>query len=117
MKVAVFIMLLLATALLGSCRKTPQIALLPADAAILAFGDSLTFGTGAGEAESYPALLEKAIKRRVINAGVPGEISTRGVQRLTELLELEKPALMILCHGGNDLLQKLDQKTLADNLR
>ena len=117
MKKVVFISILLTTTLLGSCRKTPQLPPLQPDAVILAFGDSLTFGTGAGETESYPALLEKAIGRRVINAGVPGEVSATGAQRLPELLEREKPALMILCHGGNDLLQKLDQKALADNLR
>lgn len=117
MKRVIFILILLTTTLHASCRKSPQLPLLPVDAVILAFGDSLTFGTGAAETESYPALLERALKRRVINAGVPGEISTTGAERLPQLLEQEKPALLILCHGGNDLLQKLDQKTLANNLR
>lgn len=111
------ILILLATSLLSSCSKPPRLPPLPADAVILAFGDSLTFGTGAGEGESYPALLATATGRRVINAGIPGEISATGVQRLPELLEREKPALLLLCHGGNDLLQKLDRQALADNLR
>jgi lysophospholipase L1-like esterase len=84
---------------------------------MLAFGDSITFGTGAGEGESYPAQLARLSGRRVINAGVPGEVSVNGLQRLGEVLEGEKPALLILCHGGNDLLQKLDQRALGDNLR
>jgi lysophospholipase L1-like esterase len=117
MKKFVLILMLLTTVLLNSCSKAPQLPPLPGNAVILAFGDSLTYGTGAGENESYPALLEKAIGRRVINAGVPGEVSATGLQRLPSLLEQEKPALVILCHGGNDLLQKLDQKALADNLR
>ncbi len=117
MKRAAFILILLAATIIASCKKNPQLPPLPTDSVILAFGDSLTFGTGAGETESYPAVLEKAIGRRVVNAGVPGEVSSGGVQRLPELLEREKPALMILCHGGNDLLGKLDQKALADNLR
>jgi acyl-CoA thioesterase-1 len=29
----------------------------------------------------------------------------------------EKPALLILCHGGNDLLRRLDQRQIANNLR
>lgn len=33
------------------------------------------------------------------------------------MLEREKPALLILCHGGNDLLRRLDQKQIANNLR
>ena len=107
----------LCLALLLGCRKTPQVSALPPGGTILAFGDSLTFGTGAGEQESYPAQLEKLSGHRVVNAGVPGEVSAAGVQRLGELLEREKPGVLILCHGGNDLLLKLDQAALAENLR
>ncbi|HZV80589.1 MAG TPA: arylesterase [Geobacteraceae bacterium] len=112
---AVLCCLLLAP--IPGCQKVPQVSPLPADGVILAFGDSITFGTGANEAESYPALLEKMCGRRVVNAGLPGEVSRDGVQRLAELLDRDKPALVILCHGGNDLLQKLDQAALAENLR
>jgi lysophospholipase L1-like esterase len=103
--------------LLAGCSKVPQLPPLAADATILAFGDSLTAGSGAAEAESYPAVLAGMTGRRVINAGLPGEISSSGLQRLPELLEREKPALLILCHGGNDLLQHLEQRQLAANLR
>jgi len=102
---------------LAACSKTPQIPPLAADAVILAFGDSLTYGTGAGESESYPAVLEKLIGRRVLNAGIPGELSETGLQRLPEILDREKPALLLLCHGGNDLLQKIDRSVTAGNLR
>lgn len=112
-----FIILQVLLLILSGCSKTPQLPPLPAGGAILAFGDSITFGTGAGERESYPAMLAAMSGRRVVNAGVPGEVSAAGLQRLGEVLEREKPALMILCHGGNDLLQKLDEKGLADNLR
>jgi len=90
---------------------------LASDAVILAFGDSITAGSGAGVAESYPALLERLTGRKVVNAGVPGEVTAEGLARLPELLEREKPALVILCHGGNDLLRHLDQRQAADNLR
>lgn len=100
-----------------ACSKAPQLPPLAADATILAFGDSLTFGTGAGESESYPAVLTSLTGRKVVNAGVSGEVSATGLQRLPELLEREHPALLILCHGGNDLLAHQSQQLIADNLR
>jgi lysophospholipase L1-like esterase len=108
---------LAASLLLMACSKTPQLPLLAADATILAFGDSLTYGTGAGDSESYPAVLSRMTGRRVINAGVPGEVSAVGVQRLPELLDRERPALLILCHGGNDLLAHSQHPLIAGNLR
>jgi lysophospholipase L1-like esterase len=111
------VIILAAILILTACSKTPQLPLLAADATILAFGDSLTYGTGAGDTESYPAVLARMTGRRVINAGVPGEVSAVGVQRLPELLEREHPALLILCHGGNDLLARSQHLQIAGNLR
>ena len=103
--------------LLAGCSKTPPLPLLAPDAVILAFGDSLTAGTGAAGNESYPAVLSTVAGRKVINAGIAGEFSAAGLLRLPELLEREQPALLILCHGGNDLLGRASQQQLADNLR
>ena len=102
---------------LTACSRSPQLPALPGDGVILAFGDSLTFGTGAGETESYPAVLAQLTGRKVVNAGVPGEVSASAAQRLPELLERERPAVLVLCHGGNDLLARQDQRLIADNLR
>lgn len=112
-----FAVFLVSAMLAAACSKTPQLPPLAFDATILAFGDSLTAGTGAGDAESYPAVLSRLIGRKVVNAGVPGEVSAGGVQRLPELLERERPALLILCHGGNDLLTRQDHQLISDNLR
>lgn len=103
--------------LIGACgNRAPQQTALPADAVIVAFGDSLTFGTGADAHTNYPTVLQTLSGHRVVNAGVPGEISGEGLARLRMVLEETKPGLLILCHGGNDLLRKLDMSELKKNL-
>jgi lysophospholipase L1-like esterase len=104
--------------LAAGCREhPPPLRALPESATVLAFGDSLTYGTGAAGNESYPSRLEQLIRRPVINAGIPGEVTGEGLARLPELLERYRPALLILCHGGNDLLRRSDEAQAADNLR
>lgn len=100
-----------------ACSSPARLPQLAKDDVVVAFGDSITFGTGAGPQDSYPAVLEQMIGRRVVNAGVPGEITAVGLSRLPEILDRDKPALMILCHGGNDQLRRLNQKQAAANIR
>ena len=106
-----------ASVLISACSKSPKVPPLANNDVVLAFGDSLTFGTGAAPAESYPAQLQTLIGRKVVNAGVPGETSADGLQRLPEVLEEIQPKLLILCHGGNDFLRKLNEATAATNVR
>ena len=108
---------LLLAALLAGCGKGPQILPLVNDDIVLAFGDSLTFGTGASAAESYPAQLQTLIGHKVVNAGMPGEISGDGLRRLPGVLDEIQPRLLILCHGGNDFLQKQSETAAAANVR
>lgn len=107
---------LLLALLTTACEQPARLAPLAADAVILAFGDSLTHGNGAPPGHAYPDVLADLLGRTVINAGVPGELSAAGRQRLPQLLAHYRPDLVILCHGGNDFLRRLDRGETAANL-
>jgi lysophospholipase L1-like esterase len=103
--------------LLGACTEsTPRLPLLDSNSVILAFGDSLTRGNGAAEEQSYPAVLSRLTGRTVINAGIPGEVSEQGLQRLPALLDRLRPDLLLLCHGGNDMLRRFSTDITRDNI-
>ena len=90
--------------------------LAPADV-VLAFGDSLTYGTGAQPGESYPEVLSTLIGREVVAAGEPGEQTAAGLERLDGVLDIYEPRIMLLCLGANDMLRKVDRDTIESNLR
>ena len=73
--------------------------------------------TGAGASEAYPAVLATLIGREVVPAGVPGEVTAAGLRRLPAVLDRERPKLLLLCLGGNDMLQRIDASATAANLR
>lgn len=102
---------------MAGCDQQPQLRPLATDARILAFGDSLTYGTGTTREQSYPAVLQGLLQREVINAGIPGEVSAAGRERLPQLLQREQPQLVILTHGGNDFLRRLDLQATKANLQ
>lgn len=81
---------------------------------ILAFGNSLTAGYGLAPGEAFPVKLEAALKAkghdvRVINAGVSGDTSTAGRDRLNWALDANVSAVIVEL-GANDALRGIDPK-------
>lgn len=88
--------------------------------AIVAFGDSLTAGFGAEPGSSYPDFLQRELDRRglkwrIVNAGVSGDTTTDGLNRVSDVLSY-RPAIVILEFGGNDGLRGLPLDTTRGNL-
>jgi acyl-CoA thioesterase-1 len=111
------LILVLLAVLAAGCGDKAKLSRLPEDAVVLAFGDSLTSGTGAAEGESYPAQLEKLIGRRVARAGVPGEVTAQALARLPSALDEHTPRLLLLCIGGNDFLRRAGNAQAEANVR
>lgn len=108
---------LLCLFLAGCDNDQPRYASLPADATVLAFGDSVTHGTGAGIGEDYPTLLARASGWRVLNGGMPGDMAARANDRLVPLLREYQPDLVLISLGGNDLLRRRSEGTVKEDLR
>ena len=101
----------------------PAIPVMGPERRIIAFGDSLFAGYGLDPAQSYPARLEaalraKGVNARITNAGISGDTTAAGLQRLAFTLDAqaETPDLFILELGGNDLLRGLSPEETRSNL-
>ena len=99
--------------------KTPQV--IANRPKIVAFGDSLTAGFGLTERESYPYLLQEKLKAdgydyEVVNAGVSGDTSLGGTERIDWVLEQEGVEILILELGANDLLRGVPVAKMKSNL-
>ncbi|MCD6706768.1 MAG: arylesterase [Thiobacillus sp.] len=112
-----FVVALCALLLIVACERPPTLPKLNANDVIVAFGDSLTHGTGANADAAYPAVLAGLTGRAVVNAGLPGDTTTTGLARLPEVLAEHRPRLVLLCLGGNDMLRKHPAASTESNLR
>lgn len=90
---------------------------------IVALGDSLFAGYGLDPGQSYPARLEAALRARginarIMNAGVSGDTTAGGLQRLDFTLNSlpQPPALAIVSLGGNDMLRAVSPAETRANL-
>ena len=89
---------------------------IPYDA-IICFGDSLTFGTGAAPGMDYPSQLSKMIAKPMINAGVPGDTTARALKRLQRDVLSRSPDMVLITLGGNDLKNGVAKDSAFKNLK
>ena len=89
----------------------------PSGEAIICFGDSLTFGTGAGKGMDYPSQLAKMLGKPVINQGIPGDTTASALGRLYRDVLSKNPAVVLITLGGNDLKNGLSRDFTFDNLK
>lgn len=93
---------------------------------IVAFGDSLTAGLNVDLKDSYPSILEATLQSdaqykkfnrtfKVVNMGVSGETTTGGLERVDFVLA-QKPDLILLGLGANDMLRSVDPSIVSTNL-
>jgi len=88
---------------------------------ILFFGNSLTAGMGLDVEEAFPALIQRKIDSasltfNVINAGLSGETTASGKNRLAWLLK-QKVDVFVLELGANDGLRGIPLEETKKNLQ
>lgn len=88
---------------------------------IVVLGDSLTAGLGLQPSESYPARLQEKLdqagdKWEVVNAGVSGDTSAAGLDRLDWAIDQPNVRILILELGANDGLRGLPPAEMEKNL-
>lgn len=117
MKRRTFLALAALPLLLAACGKQPALPTLPPDARVLAFGDSVTYGTGAAAGEDWPTLLAARTGWQVVNAGIPGDTAQAAAARIQPLLDAHRPQLVIIEIGGNDFLRRRSQRAVKEDIR
>jgi acyl-CoA thioesterase-1 len=88
---------------------------------ILFFGDSLTAGYGLSADEAFPKWVERHLRRKnlavnVLNAGLSGETSAGGVERINWILR-QPIDVLVLELGANDGLRGLPPEETKKNLQ
>lgn len=95
---------------------------IPEDAPKVVFlGDSLAAGLHLAADESFPAVLQRDLAERgepfeLVNAGVSGDTTAGGLNRLDWLLD-QDPDVLVVELGGNDGLRGQPIAAIAQNLR
>jgi acyl-CoA thioesterase I len=88
---------------------------------VVVLGDSLSAGLGLQPSQAFPALLQKKLDDghydwEVVNAGISGDTSAAGLQRLDWALDQQNVRILILELGANDGLRGLPVTEMKKNL-
>lgn len=89
---------------------------------VVALGDSLTAGYGLPAGEDFANKLQQELLTRglnvtVENAGISGNTTEDGKRRVEQAIAGDqKPRLVIVALGANDMLRRIDPSTTRDNL-
>lgn len=82
---------------------------------VIALGDSLTYGYGADHSAAYPNVLSKLTGWNVKNEGINGNTSQDVLDRLDGIIA-QKPKLVLLGIGGNDVLRRVNPSVTKENI-
>lgn len=88
---------------------------------VVFLGDSLTAGYGLDEEQSFPSLVEARLAAterpvKVVNAGISGDTTAGGLNRVDWLLR-QQPDILVVCLGANDGLRGVELGSSEENLR
>jgi lysophospholipase L1-like esterase len=87
----------------------------PKNHTIVAFGDSLVYGTGARDGNGFVSLLSQKLSLPIENLGVPGDTTESGILRIEDVIDRD-PGTVLLLLGGNDYLKRIPEETTKQNL-
>jgi acyl-CoA thioesterase I len=88
---------------------------------VVVFGDSLSAAYGIPQHEGWVALLQQRLSQQkinyqVVNASISGETTSGGLSRFGNMLNLQKPNIVLIELGGNDGLRGLSVVETHNNL-
>ena len=88
---------------------------------VIFLGDSLTAGNGLPADSAFPALVAEMLREkgrpiRFVNAGVSGDTTSGGLERVDWLLR-QKPDLLVVGLGVNDAVRGQNIESIESNLR
>lgn len=89
---------------------------IPVGAKVLVIGDSITAGYGLSPEQAWTTTLAAETGWQVINAGVSGDTTAGGSERLPALLDEHQPFAVIIELGGNDMLRRQSPSSIVANL-